>query len=403
VNATRTRLSGTFLLALICACGPAGNTGGTDSGVTPPPADSGGPVDSGINPETDAGPSDAGPADAGSTDAGTMDGGHRDGGVVTPDGGLALGTAVESSVTCSGGAAAGASCMDLAITCDGLSNTVQLAVSTPTGTVKGTITTHGGGSGTGYWGAQGAENFVTPYLQAGYRVVQLKWNAAWENGSLGLRHSGCFPATAYDWIFNHLHGADRSKGFCGQGSSGGSASLGYSLTQYGLGGEFDYVLLANGPAVADLAVGCDVQDFHGTVPQMCPSIPDPVWPVPQLCNGMEQTTTCSCTTAGCTSAADMTKWVADGVVSPTSQYAYPQTAISFYMCGNNNTNGSTIGAFYWQAIEGVSGNDVSAHCWGGDAGPSSTCQVENLFTDPQILASAIATMTDPVGGCVPRH
>jgi hypothetical protein len=207
----------------------------------------------------------------------------------------------------------------------------------------------------------------------------------------------------YDWIFRNIHGSDRTKGFCGQGSSGGSASLGYSMTQYGLAAEFDYLLLANGPAVADLAVGCDVQDYTGPIPEICPSIPNPVYPLPKVVNGMEDTTTCSCGDAGCASAADMQKWIADGVVSPTSVYDYPRTSVSFWLCGNNNTNGSTIGAFYYAALKALPSNNVVADCWGGDAGPASSCQIEDLFSDPNVLKAAIAAMTDSDAGCTPRH
>ena len=292
----------------------------------------------------------------------------------------------------------------MSVTCFGVTNTAQIAVAEPSGTVRGTITLHTGGAGTGYWGTQPSQPFTKAYLGAGYRTVQVKWSKAWEDGSLGLRHSGCFPATLYRYVFDHVHGADTTKGFCGQGISGGSASIGYSLAHYGLDDIFDYALLVSGPAVSQLAAGCDVPGYAGPAPTLCPSIPSPLYALPKpAIDGSEATSTCDCGSAGCVAPVDAAKWQADGVVSPGATYDHPKTAISFWYCGNANTNGSTDGAFYYDALSAVATNDVSVHCYGGASGPASSCTGEAVFADPTAFADAVSLMTDPAKGCIARH
>jgi hypothetical protein len=194
---------------------------------------------------------------------------------------LPLGTVVvvpPDAGTCMG-AAPGATCQSLSVTCFGATNTVDIATLEPPGgaAVRGTITEAAGGAGTGWSGVEGStQDFITPYVKAGFRVVQLRWAETWQDGTLGNIRSACWPATAYDWIYRNIQGADKTRAFCAQGVSGGSASIAYSLTQYGLGDELDYAMLESGPAVTRMDVGCALSEYKGGEPTlaMCPSIPD---------------------------------------------------------------------------------------------------------------------------------
>jgi hypothetical protein len=316
---------------------------------------------------------------------------------------MSLGQATASPTTCTMGANPGATCTSLAVTCSGETDTAEIAVSEPAAgaTVKGTITLHEGGAGTGYWAGFGAMSFIPQFIAANYRVVQIKWGKSWQLPTLGAKRSGCFPATAYDWIYRNVHHSDTMAGFCGAGISGGGASLGYSLTTYGLKNLFDYVMVVSGPAVSRMDVGCDVASFTGPMPELCPSIPSPVYPLPsQVINGIEQTTTCGCTTPSCVSSADRDRWRADSIVSDGADFDYPKTAMSFWFCGNDDTNGSTGGAFYYDAVKNVSTNSVTVNCFGGPSGPTSTCEGEGVFKDPAAFNGAISAMTT---GCIPRH
>jgi hypothetical protein len=341
-----------------------------------------------------------------------------------PNAELSLGTVTAGSTKCDNGAAPGAACMSVAVTCYASSEptalTGQVAISLPSGAPKGTITTHNGGAGTAYDGVMAPADFASAYTAAGYRFVQIKWDSSWQVGELGNTHSACYVATLYDWIFKNIHKSDRSAGFCGQGTSGGSASLAYSMTQYNLDTEFDYTMLVAGPAVTRLDLGCDISSWNGKQPSpaMCPSsLPAVVFPLPESAiNGMEDTKTCDCSPQpSCVASSDLTKWIDDSVVTSTAKYSYPNTGVSFFMCGNwpakeneggvetrdaGVTNGSTLGAYYYAALTGSGVTQTAAHCFGGPGGPNSSCQGEDIFNDTNAFNDAVTTMTSE---CTPRH
>jgi hypothetical protein len=341
-----------------------------------------------------------------------------------PNTGLSLGTVTASATSCDNGAATGASCTAVSVSCypsiESQPLTGQIAVSDPSGTIKGTITTHNGGAGTAYDGAQAMADFVTPYTSAGYRFVQIKWDSSWQVGALGNNHSACYVATLYQWIFENVHKSDRTTGFCGQGTSGGSASLAYSMTQYGLDALFDYTMLVAGPAVTRMDLGCDIASWNGKQPSpaMCASsLPAVVFPLPaSAIDGMEDTTTCDCSNQpSCVSSSDLAKWTDDSTVSATARYSYPNTSVGFFMCGNwpaerndagveireaGVTNGSTLGAYYYAALASSGVTNVSAHCFGGPSGPESSCEQEGVFMDPNAFNDAVTTMKSE---CTPRH
>jgi hypothetical protein len=308
-------------------------------------------------------------------------------------GALPLGTVTAKPVACSAQAQPGASCQTLAIDCGGATvDNAEIAVSLPAGTPVATMTLHNGGNGEGYWGTG---DLVPELGAANFRVVQLKWQNDWQVPGVGALHSGCLPATAYKWIHDNVHTAG---GFCGGGISGGGASLGYSLSAYGLGSIFDYAMIVSGPAVSEMDAGCDVADYTGPEPAFCPEIPSPVTALPTVINSIESTSTCSCTTPNCVLASDKATWHADSIVSDGRAYAYPQTTMSFWFCGNGTRNGSLGGgAFYYDAVHAVPGNDVSIHCY---TGASSACTGEAVFSDKNAEADAVSAV---VAGCVAHH
>jgi hypothetical protein len=265
--------------------------------------------------------------------------------------------------------------------CPGISDLdAVVAVTEPNGTVRGTIFAHGGGGGTAFY----SQN-LSDYLAANYRVVQVRWATDWEQTTDGILAAACRPATLLQWVFDTVHGADRSTGFCGVGQSGGSGVLSYLLSHYGSGTILDYAAPSAGPPFGRIDYGCAPSTYAGPLRTLCPALTDaPVTLPPARMNPWENTQTCG---AASPDPTEIAKWAADSVVSPGASYDYPQTVVDFFDCVTN-PNGTTGGAyFYSQEI-------TSAHavrCF-------TACSGEDLGT------AGWATLRDDVlAGCVPRH
>jgi hypothetical protein len=360
--------------------------GGTDGGVST--MDSGTGLDAGLGNGLDGGVEDAG-QDAGH-DAGETSPG--DGGVVVE----ALGklTVNDAGVTCLGGAGVGATCMDITVSCPGLPDlSGMLAVVEPAGTPKGTIVTHTGGSGVGFFNAGTAGKGTEAFLAgAGYRFVQLSWNDDWASTG-DIKKSGCRPATVVQWVFDNLHQGSRTQAFCAIGSSGGAAALSYSVATYGLKNELDYVMLLAGPTPSRIDYGCDPASYTGPSRDLCPLLPDAPWQyspgVQSIADGWTGTHTCG-TDAG---ASDVATWKADQLLSAGDDFEYPQTGMSFWYCvtsPNESTGQATF--FIDQAHPKNAPADVNCY--------SGVCQNEYVLEDP---AAFTAAMNEMVGGCVPNH
>jgi hypothetical protein len=95
----------------------------------------------------------------------------------------------------------------------------------PTGTAKGTIILVSGSGGTAFLNS----GFGSAYIGDGFRLVQLAWTTDWEDtGGVGLKSASCRGATVFKYVFDNVHGGDRTTGFCAQGTSGGGAAITYS-------------------------------------------------------------------------------------------------------------------------------------------------------------------------------
>jgi hypothetical protein len=87
------------------------------------------------------------------------------------------------------------------------------------------------------------------------------------------------------------------------------------------------------------------------------------------------------------SPADLAKWAADSVVSPSASYDYPKTIVDFIDC-TVNPNGTTGGAYFY------SSQITSTH----SVFCATQCSGEAIGTDGAAQAtSAMHTQ------CVPRH
>jgi hypothetical protein len=156
--------------------------------------------------------------------------------------------------------------------------TAYVAVSTPAGTLKGTIVLLSGDGGTSFFNfpnggssGLGTPSYVNDYYHAGYRTVQVAWSYfLWENTNeppiYSIMDEACRPATLLNYFGTHF--VQSGTPMCAQGHSAGAAALGYSMAWYGAdrasGGYLDTVLLTAGPALSDIQSGCEYPNGPGS-------------------------------------------------------------------------------------------------------------------------------------------
>jgi hypothetical protein len=307
---------------------------------------------------------------------------------------LPLGTVtVLGPATCPGGATKGATCTSVNVACPGIPDlTAILSEAIPTVTAKGTIILLSGSGGTTFFNS----GFGTPYLNDGFRVVQLAWTTDWElTGGIGLKSASCRGATFFKYVFDNVQGGDRTTGFCAQGTSGGGAAIAYSLSQYGLANFFDYVIIAAGPGVARLDYGCDKSLYTGGALDLCSEITSAPYVYSSgsanKVNSWENTTTCD---AKSPLKSDINRWAVDSIVTAGANFTYPKTAMSWYFCATPPVNNSTgEGKFLIDRVV-PKNNPPDVSCYSG------VCKGEAVWQDPNAFT---ATQSEMVAQCVPNH
>jgi hypothetical protein len=302
--------------------------------------------------------------------------------------------------------APGASCQQLTVSCPGIPDIQAIvAVSQSVVSPDRTVVLHNGSGGTaffnGQWATDGGHGaFTDAYLDAGFRVVQVLWDGVgqypgwqWTPDGAGTLAAACRPSTFFRWAFEHIHGADRTKAYCGEGFSGGSGALSYAMAHYGLGDAFDFVMAAAGPPYGRMDYGCDHTLYDGGPRNLCSQIPDAPFAydgvvVPGI-NASEGTRTCA-SDGGTVPASDIARWTHDSVLSPGGVYDYPKTSMRFWYCANapNETTGQ--GSFYAQSIT----SDATIQCGGGE------CRGEAVYADPSNFQHMV---NDMIADCTPRH
>jgi hypothetical protein len=293
-------------------------------------------------------------------------------------------------VTCPQGATEGATCSSVNVSCPRVPDlTATISEALPTGTVMGTIILANGGGGTTFFNA----GFANTYLNAGYRVVQYLWASDWEDtGGVGVKSAACRPAAIFRYVFYTVQAGDRTTGFCAQGTSGGGASIAYSLAQYGMSDYFDYVLISGGPGVSRMDYGCDKSLYTGPPLNLCPLLTNAPYAYTggKQVNGWENTTTCD---AKVPLQSDIDKWAADAVVTPGGNYTYPNTGMSWYFCVTppaNDSNGQ--GKFLIDQVHPKNVPDVNCY--------SGVCKSESVWQDKNAFNAMVAEM---LSQCVPDH
>ncbi|HEV2424528.1 MAG TPA: hypothetical protein VGZ29_06855 [Terriglobia bacterium] len=306
---------------------------------------------------------------------------------------LPLGTVtVLGSASCPGGAATGAKCTEITVSCPGLPNlNAILGVAVPTAKPVGTIVLHNGGTGVDFFN----DGFPDVYLGDGFNVVQIAWASDWANANnAGVKSAACRPATVFNYAFKTVQHSSRTIGFCGQGLSGGGATLGYALAHYGLSSEFDYVVIGSGPSVSRMDYGCDPPLYKGPALDLCPLDTNAVFDYGAgafaLVNTWEGTTTCGTSNPP---QSDINKWAADSIVSAGANYTYPKTAVSWFFCVTRPGLVTGQGEFLIEQV--VPRNDPpDVNCYTG------TCSGEAVWQDPNAFNLAVSEM---LSQCQPNH
>ena len=295
-------------------------------------------------------------------------------------------------VTCPSGAASGATCKSITVSCPGLPDiNATLGAALPTGAAKGTIILVSGGPGTKFFNS----GFADVYLNDGFNVSQLAWASDWADANgAGVKSAACRPATVFKTVFNTVQLGSRTTGFCGQGISGGSAALSYSLAHYGLSDFFDYVVLAAGPGVSRMDYGCDKSLYTGGPLNLCPLLPNAIFNYGsgKLVNTWEHTTTC---TSKNPLPSDISRWTADSLISTGANYSYPQTGMSWFFCATPPAGGGSTGQgsfFISQVVPKNAPPDVNCY--------SGVCQGEAVWQDPSAFST---TESEMLAQCVPNH
>ena len=184
-------------------------------------------------------------------------------------GGLPLGELTPGGAT-SAGCPTGFDCSSFEISCPGIDGSTQgeLAERVPSN-AHGVVVFFSGEKGDHWWalgrGGPSAAFFDKVSTQ-GLGLVQVRWPDGWivahPGSEPGPAVLACAPATATQWIHDHVYSGIASAGhpgvcgFCVTGNSGGSTQVAYTLTRYGLAPLVDGAILTSGPPHTSLDVGC---------------------------------------------------------------------------------------------------------------------------------------------------
>jgi hypothetical protein len=152
----------------------------------------------------------------------------------------------------------GMSCFDATVSCPNTANINLTFGAAGPADPQGTVVLFSGGDGTSP--TEYGDNILADaasYVST-FEVVQLEWASPWQdpssNGSGGnMLTAACRQATFLNYINNSgLH----VKAMCAQGSSMGSAALGYSMAWYGAASYLKNVELIAGPVLSEIDQGC---------------------------------------------------------------------------------------------------------------------------------------------------
>ncbi|MEJ7728393.1 MAG: hypothetical protein WKG00_04180 [Polyangiaceae bacterium] len=353
-----------------------------------------------------AGTSSTGAAATGGSGAGAGAGagGSSSGGGAAPTA-LPLGTisdqgATECVIKGPGTLLPGAACRKLMVDCPDIEPLGAVVAVVAPDNPKGTIVLHDGGGGETFFGRN---DLVQRYLDAGFRIVEMEWDSAWEASAShpSIKSAACRPATVMQWVFDEIQGGSRTEGFCGQGQSGGSGVMSYALAAYGLGDILDYVMITSGPPFGRMDCGCGSTAADCAIPDgFCPELTSEAIAaanhLPSKVADWEGIETCG---PGATDE-DYAKYRADSVASPDALFEYPQTLVDAFYCAMNPNPTPAGGALFLSKVTTEGGAKPAVHC-SPSCSVESIYQADNALSDGTLVSDAMVDLM--TSKCTPRH
>jgi hypothetical protein len=82
-----------------------------------------------------------------------------------------------------------------------------------------------------------------------------------------VRRLACRYATVSQWVYQNIHNSNTAAPLCATGNSGGSAAIGYALSDYGLDSIFSMVEATSGPPMSRLDQACVPASNPACTPQ----------------------------------------------------------------------------------------------------------------------------------------
>jgi hypothetical protein len=250
------------------------------------------------------------------------------------------------AVSCPTGFVNGTSCYTSTVTCPDTEDlSFTYGVVNPKGT-SGTIVFFSGEDGN----TPGFSQYIAAYTTSpnNFQTVQVVWETAWEDTGNGsgdnLKAAACRPATVMDWILDQKN-VYAGGAMCAQGSSAGSAAIGFALAEYGAGDYLNHVVLESGPVLSDVSTGCNPNSASMSVclGNQCLTGGQGSWPdSPIYVDGAEYAVSTwtgavgenACVNGSNISQAQYTAWknmsIVDGL--PDSTFSYPKTSVVGWLC-----------------------------------------------------------------------
>ena len=137
-----------------------------------------------------------------------------------------------------------------------------LKIDEPPRETIGTVVMYSGGRGVNLIDRHSrGKQIIDDALEKGYRIIQVKWNEGWFDGSdqrEGFRKLAVHPASITQYIFDNL--VDQEQPLILFGGSGGAAQIAYMLSFYGIGDVADKAIVFAGFWMGRLDIGCYNED-----------------------------------------------------------------------------------------------------------------------------------------------
>lgn len=265
------------------------------------------------------------------------------------------------TITCPSGGLSGATCQQMAIACEGVSNSnAYVKINRPAGTSKGVVMYSIGTGGSGLYdtGFTYGDTAVQNVLDAGFTTVQVSFGApfattapnGWLTGPGGVRRLACRYATLAQWVDTHVL-TSSTEPLCATGNSGGSSAIAYALSNYGVDKIFSMVEITSGPPMSRLDYGCLCKQGSATTTcgqgslSYCygtgnASIVDPAYAQPICTNAVN----------GHPSPIAAALFLSDSIDGPGATTAFPKTHVNVLYGGMDSSAAVPLGLQWYDQI-----------------------------------------------------